>query len=175
MRRRHPLPRIWLMTDERMGDQLWEALDRLPRGGGVVFRHYSLPLKKRRALFELVTRYARRRGLVLVVADGDRLGRVDGVHNQPRRGNGIVTLSVHSIRELVTATRRGADLVFASPVLSTRSHPKADALGPVRLGLMIRGHRMPVVALGGMDTDRFRRLRGLRLHGWAGIDAFLGS
>jgi len=175
MRRRHPLPRIWLMTDERMGDRLWNALDRLPRGGGVVFRHYSLSLKKRRALFERVARYARRRGLLLVVAGSDRLGRADGVHNQPRRGGGIVTWSVHSQREMAAATRHGADLVFASPVFATRSHPNAAALGPVRLGLMIRGSRMPVVALGGMDTDRFRRLRGLELHGWAGIDAFLGS
>lgn len=175
MRRRHPLPRIWLMTDERMGDRLWDALDRLPRGSGVVFRHYSLPLNKRRALFERVARYARKRGLVLVVAGSDRLGSADGVHNQPRRGGGIVTRSVHSQRELVAATRRGADLVFASPVFATRSHPNADALGPVRLGLMIQGSRMPVMALGGMDTDRFRRLRGLGLHGWAGIDAFLGS
>lgn len=173
MRRRHPLPRIWLMTDERMGDQLWEALDRLPRGGGVVFRHYSLPLKKRRALFERVARYARRRGLVLVVAGSDRLGRANGVHNQPRRGDGIVTRSVHSQREQVTATRHGADLVFVSPIFATRSHPKANALGPVRLGLMIQDSRTPVVALGGMDTDKFRRLRGLGLHGWAGIDAFL--
>ncbi len=173
MRRRHPLPRIWLMTDERMGDRLWNTIERLPRGGGVVFRHYSLPSKKRRALFERVARYARRRRLLLVVAGSDRLGRADGVHNQPRHGDGIVTWSVHSQRELATATRHGADLVFASPVFTTRSHPNANALGPVRLGLMIRSSRMRVVALGGMDRDRFRRLRGLGLHGWAGIDAFL--
>lgn len=173
MRRRHPLPRIWLMTDERMGDRLWDALDSLPRGGGVVFRHYSLPLKKRRALFVRIALYARRRGLVLVVAGNDRLGRADGVHNQPRRGAGVATRSVHSQRELVVATRHGADLVFASPVFATRSHPKADALGPVRLAAMIRSSQIPVVALGGMDANRFRRLRGLGLHGWAGIDAFL--
>lgn len=161
------------MTDERMGDRLWEAMNRLPRGGGVVFRHYSLPLKKRRALFERVARYARRRGLVLVVAGSDLLGRANGVHNQPRREDGIVTRSVHSQRELVTATRHGADLVFVSPIFATRSHPKANALGPVRLGLMIQDSRTHVVALGGMDTDKFRRLRGLGLHGWAGIDAFL--
>lgn len=174
MRRRHPLPRIWLMTDERMGDRLWAAIDRLPRGSGVVFRHYSLPLADRRALFERVAREARRQRLTLVVAGSDRLGRADGVHNQTRRGGGIVTWSVHSKRELVAATRQGADLVFASPVFNTRSHPNAKALGSVRLGLMMQGSRMPVVALGGMDTDRFRRLRGLGLHGWAGIDAFRG-
>ena len=26
MRSRQPLPRLWLMTDERMGEALWDAL-----------------------------------------------------------------------------------------------------------------------------------------------------
>ncbi|RYD48780.1 MAG: thiamine phosphate synthase, partial [Sphingomonadales bacterium] len=43
MRCRHPLiPKLWLMTDERMGDDLWDALKRLPRGSGVIFRHYGV-------------------------------------------------------------------------------------------------------------------------------------
>ena len=28
MPRRQPLPRLWLMTDERQSEGLWEALDR---------------------------------------------------------------------------------------------------------------------------------------------------
>ena len=35
MKRRQPLPRVWLMTDERQGDGLWGALERLPRGAGM--------------------------------------------------------------------------------------------------------------------------------------------
>src|SRR5690606_35566678 len=46
-----PLPRRWLMTDERQGETLWAALDRLPRGAGVIVRHYSLPMRARRRLF----------------------------------------------------------------------------------------------------------------------------
>ena len=40
------------MTDERLGDGLWAALERLPKGSGVVFRHYGLAPAERRALFE---------------------------------------------------------------------------------------------------------------------------
>lgn len=173
MRRRHPLPRIWLMTDERMGDRLWDALDRLPRGSGVVFRHYSLPLAERRALFDRVVRQARKRRLVLVVAGKDRLGRADGTHNQPRWRDGLMTWSVHSRRELVAAQRQHADLIFVSPVFHTRSHPNARSLGMVRLGLLIRSSPVPAIALGGMNRRRFRMLQGLGVHGWAGIDAFL--
>jgi thiamine-phosphate pyrophosphorylase len=38
------------MTDERLGDALWTALRRLPRGAGIVFRHYATPPAERRAL-----------------------------------------------------------------------------------------------------------------------------
>ena len=54
MHRRQPLPRLWLMTDERQGDGLLAALARLPAGAGIVFRHYSLPEAARRALFDRV-------------------------------------------------------------------------------------------------------------------------
>src|SRR3546814_6089912 len=69
--RRHP-PRLWLMTDERLGDSLWTALDNLPPGAGIVFRHYRTPLAERRRLFAGVQAIADRRGLVLVRAGADR-------------------------------------------------------------------------------------------------------
>ncbi|MES2339837.1 MAG: thiamine phosphate synthase [Pseudomonadota bacterium] len=169
MRRRHPVPRLWLMTDERMGDALWSALDRLPRGAGVVFRHYGLSQAERRALLARVTAIARRRGLIVLAAGG--LDGKDGAHNRrPRRG--LHSRSVHDRRELIAARRAGADLVFVSPVFATRSHSGGQTLGPVRLGLLIRGAERPVIALGGMTRLRARRLRCLPVHGWAGIDAW---
>lgn len=173
MHRRHPspLPRRWLMTDERMGDGLWDALARLPRGSGVVFRHYSLPMRERRALFERVRAVARRRRLVVVVG-GPRISS-HGVIARHGRGHGMLTAPIHSRREVAAAVRTGAQLLFVSPVYGTRSHPGARALGRVGLGLMIRGIGVPVVALGGMDERRWRSLYPLRIHGWAGIDGWL--
>jgi len=175
MRRRHPslakeLPRRWLMTDERLGEGLWEALAALPRGSGVILRHYALPLAERRALFGRISRIARRRGLMLVVAGTDRLGYAP--HHGRHRG--ALTAPVHSRREAIAASRGGAALLFVSPVHPTRSHPGARALGPVRLGLLIRGLEAPVIALGGMNEHRWRALRLLGVHGWAGIDAWGG-
>jgi len=170
MRRRHPIPRQWLMTDERMGDALWEALARLPRGSGVVFRHYGLPRAERRALFERVARVARRRGLVLV-AGGESPGRgAAGRHG--RRGPGLVTWPAHAPAEAIRGLRAGAHALFVSPVFATRSHPGARTLGRVRLGLMLRGIDAPVIALGGMDARRAASLRALGIHGWAAIDAW---
>jgi len=173
MRPRHPLPHLWLMTDERMGDSLWAALARLPRGSGVVFRHYGLGLAERRALFAQVAKVSRRRGLVLVRAGAARLGRDEaGVHG--RRGPGLRTRPAHSRREAVAAVRAGADLVFVSPIFATRSHPGARALGRARLGLMIRDLSVPVIALGGIDARRAAGLQALGIYGWAAIDAWAG-
>ncbi len=170
--RHPPIPRLWLMTDERIGEALWDALERLPRGGGVVFRHYGLPSGERRALFERVAAVARRRGLVLVRAGVDSLGRGEaGVHGRGRRSRpGLRTLSAHNRKELIASIRAGADAVFVSPAFATRSHVSARPLGRVRFGLMIAGCPVPVIALGGMTAAR---AKGLRAHGWAAIDAWL--
>lgn len=166
MRPRHPpIPRQWLMTDPRMGEALWRALERLPRGGGVVFRHYGAP--DREAVLARVAKVARRRGLVLVVA-GARTGHV---HNS-RTAHGLKTASAHNRREAIAAIRSGADAVFLSPVFATSSHPGARALGRVRFGLLSRGLKAPVIALGGMEARRARSLPKTT-YGWAGIDAWL--
>jgi thiamine-phosphate pyrophosphorylase len=171
MHARHPVPRHWLMTDERMGEVLWTALAQLPRGSGVIFRHYGLSLPERRRLFARIAKIARSRRLVLIRAGADRLGPADGIHGQ-EHGSGLRTWPAHSRAEIVTGLRAGAHLFFVSPVFPTRSHPDAASLGPVRLGLMVRGVNKPVIALGGMDARRFKRLNGLGIYGWAAIDAW---
>ena len=174
MRPRH-LPRLWLMTDERLGEALWTALAALPRGSGVVFRHYATEPGKRRRMFAKVARIARSRRLVLVRAGADVMRDEVGTHNRTPRTRGLKTRAVHTQADWVASGRPPADLVFVSPVFATRSHPAARPLGVVRLGLLIRGLRargVPVVALGGMTAARFRRLRGLGVHGWAAIDAW---
>jgi thiamine-phosphate pyrophosphorylase len=156
------------MTDERQGDGLWEALERLPRGSGLVFRHHGLAPAERRKLFDRVKRVAKRRRLLVLTGAGLR---GDGVHGG--RGKGFRSASVHNLRELKTAERSGASLVFLSSAFPTRSHPGARVLGPVRFGLIARQAGVPVIALGGVDRRKARRLPNI--YGWAGIDAWTSS
>jgi thiamine-phosphate pyrophosphorylase len=172
---RQPLPRLWLMTDERMGDRLPRALHRLPRGAGIVFRHYATFSADRRALFAEIRRIARRRGLILLLAgtarEATRWG-ADGVHNAVGRAPArmIRTAAAHDRRQIVRAVRDRADLVFLSPVFPTRSHPGEPALGRYRFRAIAQASPVPIVALGGMDA---RRARTIRAYGWAGIDAWV--
>jgi thiamine-phosphate pyrophosphorylase len=176
--RRQPLPRLWLMTDERIAD-LDAAIATLPRGAGIIFRHYTLPPRARRRLFEAIRRTARARRLMLVLADRPAIARqwgADGAHERSARASpGIRTMAVHSVRERIVATRAGADLIFVSPVCRTRSHPAAKPIG--RIGfLRIAGPlRHRAIMLGGMNAVRFRTMTSVRPYGWAAIDALSPS
>lgn len=179
MRARQPVPTVWLMTDERTDATLEAALRRLPRGAGIVFRHYALARAERRRRFEQVRSIARARGLVLLLAGErrDTLGwRADGWHSGmshrlPMRAR-FRTAPAHNVRESVAARRARSDLIFLSPVFATRSHSGARSLGPVRFGQIATSSGMIVIALGGMTAHRYRRLVQLGATGWAAIDAW---
>ena len=162
MTARYPaLPHIWLVTDARNDAVLDRAIARLPRGSGVIFRHYHLPPRERAARLRQIRRLCRRFGHRLEIA-GDGYG-------SPAPHRRLAT--AHDLREIGRANRWGNDAVLVSPVFPTRSHPGAATLGRVRLLLLARRARMPVIALGGMTARRFR---GLKFHGWAAIDGLAG-
>jgi thiamine-phosphate pyrophosphorylase len=174
MRRRHPLPKIWLMTDPRIND-LTVVIRRLPRGTGIIFRHYELPQAGRRALFRIVKKLAAGRH-ALLLADKPSVAQqwgADGAHcRSAQRSRGIRTVAVHNAREAALAKRVGADLIFVSPVFATRSHPDAQAIRAVGLGRIAGTMRKRTIALGGMTAKRAKSLSALNLYGWAAIDAF---
>lgn len=167
------LPRIWLMTDERIVD-LFATIEALPKGAGIVFRHYAMPAAQRRRLFDMVRKQTKQRRQCLILAGTPAQARAwgaDGAHDRSmRKSRGLRTVAVHNGRELTLAGRIGADLIFVSPVFATRSHPGARTLGPVRLGLLVGAMRSRTIALGGMNTATARRIGTAGLHGWAAID-----
>lgn len=166
-----PLPRRWLMTDERLGDGLLGAVARLPAGSGIVFRHYSLPEAERHALFDRVR--AAHGGVLLLAGSAGQaeVWGADGSHD-PGPGRGLRSAPAHNFRELRAAERARAALLFLSPVFATRSHPDAVPLGLARFAWLARRTALPVIALGGMNEVRGRRLASFGAYGWAGIDAF---
>ena len=171
-------PRTWLMTDERLGDRLWTAIDRLPERSGIVFRHYSLDRDARADLARRVSAICRERAFALAVAADAQLAQAVGadlIHNaQLRTPNLPFSLAVHSMVEAVEAAAGGASLVFVSPVFETRSHPGQPPFGPALATQIAQAARVPAIALGGMDARKFAQLSKW-FHGWAGIDAWLGD
>ncbi len=56
--------------------------------------------------------------------------------------------------------------------IATRSHPDARTLGLARFAWLARRTPLPVIALGGMNEARGKRLASFGAYGWAGIDAW---
>jgi thiamine-phosphate pyrophosphorylase len=170
---RQPLPRFWLMTDERQGDGLFDAIARLPAGAGIVLRHYSLAEVARRDLFERVKAAAPGPVLLAGPADQARAWGADGSHGRGR-GAGLRSAPAHNYAEIRAAERAGAAFLFLSPAYPTQSHTGAGPLGLARFAWLARRTRLPVIALGGMNSARGRRLASFGAYGWAGIDAWAG-
>ncbi len=177
------MPRLWLVSDARNEPMLVAALARLPRGQGLIFRHYHLPPPARRARFEVLKRAARTKGHRLVLAGSPAQARrwgADGAYGDAAslaRGGpclrlGLRLATAHSPREIRQARTARADAVLLSPVFATRSHPGQAPLGPVRFRLMAAQSPLPVIALGGVTP---RRARGHKLERWAAIDGLSGE
>lgn len=171
-------PRHWLMTDERMGDRLWEAIDRLPIGdGGVVVRHYLLAPGDRATLADQVAAVCRKRGLTLAVARDAALAAEFGaelIHHPDALPEDLpFSRPVHSLAEAKSAKAEGASLVFVSPVHETRSHPEAKPLGRKVARQIVKACGCPAIALGGMDARKFAAAEKDGFYGWAAIDAWI--
>lgn len=166
------------MTDARIVD-LAGAVRALPMGSGVIFRHYHLAARERKALFRQIRRIAHARRMIILLADRPAIARAwgaDGAHHRsarPNRGSGrnLRSVAVHSIRERRMAQRARADLILVSPVYPTPSHPGAPAIGVSGLLRIAGPLRARTIALGGMTAARFTKLRRSGIHGWAGISA----
>ena len=166
------------MTDPRLDDQLLAAIQRLPAGSGIIFRHYHLSAGERRALFARVRRICVRRGHILLLA-GDasdvRAWHADGMHGRGHCRLPILhSAPVHNAREIAEAKRLRADILFLSPLRATRSHPGARPLGPIRFSRLARlCHPAKVIALGGMTRGEAAKWSRYDVHGWAAIDVFI--
>ena len=182
-------PRLLLVTDEiHLPDPL-AAMERLPSGSGVILRHYGIDQRKK--LGKAVAALARRRNLVLLVAGDWRLAAelgADGLHlpeglarhgllagalGWVRRRKRFLTVACHGAVALGRARALGAHAALLSPVFPTKSHPGAACIGAVRFGLWTRRMGLPVIALGGMNQHRLRRLP--MAAGLAAIGALKGS
>ena len=187
IRRHKKPPKIWLMTDPRLGAPpdyraLYAAVQRLPFGSGVIFRHYELEYSARRTLFKRVQRICKRRGHRVLLAGNERQAvrwRADGCHNPGRtirRAKLIRSIAVHNNRELNVGISMKAALLLISPVYATGSHPGRRPLGvPAFRRLALRRGKSLVLALGGLTAAKAAMQDARVQHGWAAIDAFRKS
>ena len=81
-------------------------------------------------------------------------------------------MSAHGAKDIRKSINIRADIIFISPIFHTTSHPEEKSLGVIKLGLMAKLFKKPIVALGGINNNNISRLKGLPIAGCAGIDVF---
>lgn len=176
-----PLPRAFFVTDPVRTPDLLTIVRRLPRGMGVIWRHYGEA--KRLATGIALARLCRRRGLVLLVsADPALAARIgaDGVHWPERllcgvRPRGLMeTASAHSRAAIAQAKRLGVDAVLVSAVFPSRSPTAGPAMGALRFRQLTREAPLPVYALGGVDAGNAASAMR-HAAGWAAIDSVMSG
>ncbi len=178
-RLRKALPALLFFTDPARSPDPEAIAARLPRGSGIVYRHFGAPDAE--ALARRLLTIARARGLKLLIGQDAALARrvgADGAHLPERmahcaaglkRANPgwIVTSAAHS---LAAARRSRADAVVLSVALPSRSPSAGPALGPIRLAVRVRAGGRPAYALGGINDRTARRLLGAGLIGLAAVE-----
>lgn len=105
----------------------------------------------------------------LPAADMLRL-RLSGATFAEERSGGAAR--VHDLRELRRSLLAGTPLILLSPIFPTGSHPEWMPMPRMRAAALARLGGRKLIALGGMDSRKFARIRGLGFQGWAGVSAF---
>jgi thiamine-phosphate pyrophosphorylase len=177
---RPALPPLLFLTDrERTPDPL-AAAARLPRGAGVVYRHFGA--RNRLKTAQGLAKLCRRRGLVLLIGADFALARAVGARGvslperalarRPRRpAKQLMLAAAHSRAALARARALGADATLLSPVFPSRSPSAGKPLTPLKAGRLAREAGLPVYALGGVHARNAARLIGRGFAGIAAVEA----
>lgn len=178
-------PVAWFVTDPARVRDVVRAVAALPRGVGVIFRHYDAP--ERAHLAKTLARLCRARGLLFIVAGDWRLAAAvgaDGLHLPEyaaalgpaagarlwrKNSRAALTVAAHGARGLARARGLAADAALLSPVFPTHSHPDRAALGVTRARTLARAASIPVLALGGVTPKMLPALIATGFAGIAGI------
>jgi Thiamine monophosphate synthase len=168
-------PYIWFLTDNKKTKCPLKILEKLPKKSGVIIRDYN----NNKIINNEINKWRSRRLLTIIKAGKySKTLYSDGVHypqwlqSSLIKRNAIKSMSVHSGKDIRKSINIRANLVFISPVFETTSHKNRKELGIIKLGLLVKLFKIPVIALGGINNDNVSRLRGLPISGCAGIDVF---
>jgi thiamine-phosphate pyrophosphorylase len=177
------LPRAWFVTDPKRTPDPAAIAARLPKGWGVIYRHFGA--RDRCTVGAKLARICRQRDLVLLVSADPALAasiNADGVHWPEARLRGvrkrsprfIETASAHSRAGIARARTLGLDATLVSTIFPSPSPSAGRAMGALRFRLLARAARFPVYALGGVNERTAARAMP-HAAGWAAVDVVMSG
>ncbi|MEM9179043.1 MAG: thiamine phosphate synthase [Pseudomonadota bacterium] len=177
------LPPIFFLTDpERVPDPI-HAIRNLPRGSGVIYRHFGA--ENRLTVGADLQRVCSEMDHKFLVSADPQLAltiNADGVHwpevklPSTRQWHGrfrLQTASAHSGRAIRRAAQAGMDAVLFSAIFPSASPSAGSPLGAARLRFHKAQAKIPIYALGGLNARNAGRISGVS--GGAGIEGLMSS
>lgn len=183
-----PHPALLVVTDRRQARQPLAQVVTAALAAGcrwVSVREKDLPEDDQIGLVRMLLPIARRYGALVTLhgsADLARAAGADGVHlaagsdaaaSRQLLGPGkLIGVSIHTATEAAAVDPAFADYAIAGPAYETASKPGyGPEIGRKGLGELARSSRVPLVAIGGLNTTRAAEVLAV---GVAGI-AVMGS
>lgn len=179
---------VFFFTDRKRCADLNLAIKKLPKNSAVIFREYDLDEVSREKLAREIIAICRERNHKILIGKNVELARklrADGIHfsdndilpmavfnrqNWPREF--IFSFACHNFLSVLKSQHLKADLLFVSPIFTTKSHPNIAPLGLMQLSKIIRVSKIPVFALGGVNEKNIHALKKLDLQGFGAIELF---
>ena len=172
-------PALFLTDPARTPDPVAIAAG-LPRGWGVVYRHFGAPDREKvaRALLGI----CRKRGLILLIGGDPGLAAkigADGVHwpermaREARNWRGrfrLQTMSAHSASDLGQSASASIKAALLSTVFPSRSASAGQPMGAARFRQIAMRSPLPLFGLGGIDPGNAGQIAGFG--GLAAVDGW---
>lgn len=162
------LPPLLALTDPTRSPDPVLLAAALPKGSGLVYRHFGA--SERFETANKVMRLARARRLVVLIGNDPDLAiavGADGVHwaeahlARARRWRScfrVMTAATHSRAALARAQAVGINAALLSTVFASKSESAGKAMGPIRFRQLVRQAGLPVYALGGLASTNMGRI-----------------
>jgi thiamine-phosphate pyrophosphorylase len=182
----HSLPRLFFFTDPERISHPEDVVSLLPKGCGVIFRHFGDGHALQRA--RLLRSLAEAEGLKLLIGDDLELMlevNAHGLHLSEKNLSRardlretypdiLLTGARHRLEDLGKPDEDGLDGLFISPVFRSGSASAKDVtpLGLSGVRSFIDRSRLPLYGLGGINADNITSLIGSGLSGIGAIEAF---
>jgi thiamine-phosphate pyrophosphorylase len=183
------LPPLLFFTDPQRTPEPWDTAALLPRGAGVVYRHFGAETAG--ATAERLRRVTADRGVRLLIGQDAALAEAagaDGLHLPERdlskagrwraaKPDWLITAAVHAPDAAPDLAHPGLevlglDALVLSPVFPAGGASAAKtALGLETFSAAVRASLLPVYALGGIKAETVNRLAGSGACGIAAVDA----
>jgi len=170
------IPFIWYLTDDLKSKNQNLIINNLPKNSGIIIRKYDKKYKYKN--IKNLVKISRKKSLFTLVAGNiDQFQFIQGNHipkwlHKKSKNQKIISISIHGLKDIRKCINLKADIAFISPVFNTTSHVNKNFLGTVKLGLISRKFKIPIIALGGINEKNIKLLKSIPIHGCAGVDIF---